>query len=736
MSDEPTILHETARRLRIALPHDAEPAAVPGDLCRIDGVTAARVSARLHCVAVAYDGRTEVRTAVLQRLARGHALAARAASGAGTASPGGARRRGARSQPAKPAAAPADAIAQATSWTPALLALAAPLASGPWRSGLALSSVALRALQRRDMLARDPAAVVLDSASLATLALGGQVPVVATAMLLRQLAETLSGRLVAQADDLLAHLLPTEAGRYRALRDPSEREAWWPLRALRTGDRIRLSAGDVVPLDGCVTDGSATLEPVLPGAQARPVARGDAVAAGERLAQGTLEVRAEADAEHSRLTRLRAQLRHVIAARDPAGPLAAEGNRLVSLPLTAAALVYGFTRDAARAAAMLQANPQQGLDLAQPLAREAALYALARTGLVASGLETLARLAMARALVLQDSGVLACGRWTVEVVQVEPGGSPALVQRWIARLAGAAPDEEPSLPDRLVREWQRHGALLRTGGREVHLAGRARLRALWGLGLPQAMQRRADRGGQSNDSTALRREFVFVADGRVVARVVLASAWRPGIAQHLGALRQAGFERIALVAEDGGERDVADAPPAEFDRDHWIADGPSALGDWLADATRDGSPAVVVHTVLRDAVPPGSLGLAPLDAEAGPHGVLAGDPLATLLAARRLAQVIERRLRRRHGFALAANAALMTASAVRWLPPMAVTLMHHGAGLLLLLDSLRLEVLQASSTPPTSPHDSATGATADVAPPALPFAGSPVPALHDRESEP
>ncbi len=697
MIDEPTILHETMRRLRVALPYDVEPASLPSDLCRIDGVEAARVNLRLQCVAVDYDGRSEVRKAVLQCLARGHAPAARAPVGDGTAGPGRARRRGVRARLVQSAPAPVRTITRAASWTPALLALAAPFASGPWRSGLALSSVALRALQRRDKLAHDPAAVVLDSASLVTLALGGQVPVVATSVLLRQLAESLSDRLVGQADELLAQLLPTEAGRYRTLRESAEREAWWPLSALRAGDRIRLSAGDVVPLDGCIIEGRAILDPVLLGAEPREVGRGSAVAAGERLAQGTLELRAEADAEHSRLARLRAHLRHVIAARDPAGRLAAESMRLVSLPLTAAALVYGFTQDAARAATMLQADPQQGLDLAQPLAREAALYALARAGLVASGLETLARLATARAVVLQDSGVLACGRWTVDAIHVEQGASEAQVRRWIARLAGAAPDETLSLPDSLVREWRRHGALLRAGGREVHLAGSARLRRVWGLGLPPAPLPHQDLGGDLQ--SALRREFAVVSNNRVVARVVLASAWRPGVVEHLAALRDAGFERIALVAEDSGERDAAAAPPAEFNRDDWIATGLGALGDWLADATHDGSPAVVVHTVLRDSVPPGSLGLAPLEAEAGPHGVLVGDPLASLLAARRLSQVIERRLRRRHGFAVVVNAALMTASAVRWLPPMAVTLTHHGAGLLLLLDSLRLEALQAQPSP-------------------------------------
>ena len=103
----------------------------------------------------------------------------------------------------------------------------------------------------------------------------------------------------------------------------------------------------------------------------------------------------------------------------------------------------------------------------------------------------------------------------------------------------------------------------------------------------------------------------------------------------------------------------------------------------------------MVHTVLRDLVPPGSLSLTPTDADAGSHGVLLGDPLLSLVAARRVALLVHRRLRLQQGTAVAANAALMTATALRWLPPIATALLHHGFALLLLLDSLRIESLDA-----------------------------------------
>jgi hypothetical protein len=757
MSGGTAILHETARRLRLALPDSVDAGQVEATLQRIAGVTGTRVNRRAGCIVVAHDGRAGVRAEVLAGLGGVHGAPAGPAPDEGAvpraARPGGPRprRRGGGPGPAPRragsgravAAGPRDAAAL-WRWSPAALALATPLLPPPWRTGAALGTVALRALVQRRALARDPAAAVLDAAGLATLALSRQAGVVSAAVLLRQLAEVLSSRLSAQADDVLRHLLPDEADRYLALREPpSGRGArgasgtsgsgtggalagaeWWPLRQLRAGDRLRLFPGDVVPVDGCVVEGEGTIAPVLPGSPARRVAAGAALSAGERVARGTLELRAEADPQHSRLARLREQLRHVLAARDAGAPGAGGERRLAALPLTAAMLVWAFTGDGARAAAMLQADPRQGVELARPLAREATLLALARHGLVSAGLEAALRLAAARTLALQDSGVLATGRWTLHELRTAPGTGPAAVRRWLARWAApaaepGAADARPSFPDRVVREWQRHGATLRAGAREVHLAAPLRLREVFGLDWPAwAPQPGADPGpavpaapipgpGSRPLGDALRRRFACVSGARVVACVTLASPWRDDLGPKLQALGEQGFERIAVFAEapqdypglgqptpaqadatiDLGAEAAADATAdAAAPQLVWPAGGAPAYADWLAAATHGGDPAVVVHTVLRDLVPPGSLGLTPLESESGSHGVLVGDPLASLLAARRTARAIARRLERREGLAVAADAALMGASAVRLLPPLATTLLHQAVALLLLLD--------------------------------------------------
>lgn len=711
------ILHETRTRLRLRAPPQADLVALQRRLAGLPDVASVRLNARLRSVTVAHDGRPATRAAVLASLATAP-LRPRRADAADRRQGGGVTDAG----PALTRAADPERIVRP--WATAALASVLPLLPAVWRPGVALGVVVARVAGQRARLRQDAPAVLLDAASLASLAVSGQPLVVSASVLLRLLAEGLSARMLRQTDDVLAHVLPELADRYRMLRSTDEAAAgddaawpWLPLRRLRVGDRLRLDAGDVVPVDGCITEGQARLHALAPAGPDREAGPGDRVVAGERLLSGRVDLRAESDAAGSRLARLQAQIEHAIGARDPVGRLAPDLERFVALPLTGAALVFGLTGDRARAAAMLQADPQQGLDLALPVAREAAMVALARHGLVVAGLEAIERLASARVLVLQDTGVLADGRWTVEAIDLwsmpaagdgcgeREGGAQeaahaAEVRRWLATLAGLpqAALTGAGLPDELVRTWVRHGAVLPLGQRELHLAGPRRLKAVWGLAMPAAAPARG-----ATALAPLRRQFAVVAAGRVVARVTLASALREGVAARLAALRALGLERVAVAEdEDGGLPLARRGEPAwrRLGNVERLPDDATARAGWLADAVHDGGPAVLLHAVLRDLVPPGSLSLTPAAAGAGvgAHGVLLGDPLDSLVTARRLAQRVHRRLRAQQGAAVAANALLMTASALRWLPPMVTTLLHHGFALAVMLDSLRVERLGGGDT--------------------------------------
>jgi cation transport ATPase len=671
VADAEDILHETRTRLRLRLPlNTTNVKAFEARLLAVDGVSSVRANSIVQCAVVHHDGRAQTREAVLARL---------------HAPPSTIFWRPAAPRKRQPVTAPASIV------TPALAA-ALPVIPAALRRSAALGAIALRVLAQSQTLRTDAAGVLLDVASLGALAVSKQELAVAASVVLRDMSERLSLRFIRQADELLDQLVPSESDRYQVRRERGDTGDWsWkPPRGIRPGDRVRLFSGDIVPVDACVVEGQATLAaPAAPATQ-RAVQPGDHVASGERLLDGAVQVRAEADAASSRLQRLRDHVQHAIHSREPMGRLTPSMERVLSLPLTAGALVLGFTGDTVRAASILQADPQKGLDLAIPLAREAALYALARQGLLASGLEAIERLGVARTLVLQDAGVLATGRWTIELVQMEDASDPQPLREWLAALADIPTGvlDTASFPDLLVRQWIRHGAVLHTDAGDLHVASPARLWRVWGIaaaGLPARAVREP-----------LRRVLFAVRDARVLGRIELASPMRPNAIENLYRLTGLGFDRIAIFAEGDGV-DSEDTPEAvavdALAGALVFPDDRGLRSDWLAEAARDGLPLVLVHTVLRDLLPPGSLSLTPTDADAGAHGVLLGDPMAGLVAARTVARHVHRRLVLHQNAASMVNAVLMMASALRWMPPVGTALLHHGFALMLLLDSLRLEAM-------------------------------------------
>lgn len=329
---------------------------------------------------------------------------------------------------------------------------------------------------------------------------------------------------------------------------------------------------------------------------------------------------------------------------------------------------------------MLQADPQLGVAMAQPVAREAAAYATARSGLLLSGLEALDRLATASTVILEDVGVIAEPIWHADRIDCHCAeATPSQVLAWLAALAGhgdAALAVSAGFIDEAVSHWREHGTLLRTGSTLLHVAGARQIERVWGITLAEP------------DRCSLVRRIGIVEGGTLMATVHLGCRLRDNLATRFAQLRTLGVARIAIFTEDTTEH-----PPAALaalGADAIVSRSRDAQERWLADATERGERVVLVHTGLRALLPPGGLSLCPVDGAAGAHGVLLGDPLSCLVAARGTAQSVRRRLRRHIATAVTFNAALMVAAAARWLPPMATAMAKHGAGLLLLHQSSRL----------------------------------------------
>lgn len=654
------VAHETSTRIRLRLAPGVDMAQARAALELLRGVRSVRTSTPARSVSLTYDGRAVTRRAILEVM---DTLPQRAA---GSELPG-------RSDESLPLEAPL------------LAAALAPLLPPPARSAVALALVAGK-VWGAWRKGGDFTATALEAMALATTALTGHPLTATTSVLMGAVAERRRNGMLRETDRLLADLVPDAFGAYAIER--AGQSLSLAAAGLQAGDHVRLGRGAVVPADGIVIAGKAeTTAPPLSDAATRTAQYGTRLAAGTRVLAGSAQLRVERPPATSRSACMRDHVRHLLRTRDTPGALTPDLERLVALPITAAGLVLALTGDAARTAAMLQADPQMGMSLAQSVAREAAMYATARHGALLSGLESLDRLATATTFAFEDVGVLAEPYWFIERVLPHAGDvDDSQVRRWLARLGGHGDIAllDAGLPDEQVSAWREHGALLRDGDRALHIGGAIQVARTWGLPLPEP------------DRRSLVRRLGIVDNGRHLATVHLGCRLHPDVAGHLMQLRALGVRRIAVFTED------PTAQPAlaltQIGADVIVSENRAAQKRWLDAAVERGERVALVHTGLRDLLPPGGLSLCPVDAQAGAHGVLLGEPLPSVLAARHAAMAIRRELRRHLRGSVTLNAGLMIATSMRWLSPIATASIKHGLALLLLEQSRRLARLEA--TPP------------------------------------
>jgi hypothetical protein len=666
------ILHETTTRIRFAIGGDVDLAYLRVALEFLNGVRAVRPAPAAKSLAVTYDGRSATRAAIVDLV---ESLPAKLTGG-------DLPRRGDATLPFK--------------W-PALAAAAAPLMPPALRSAIAVALIGGKVAGARRGKA-DITATTLDSLALAVTALTGHPLTAITSVLLEGVAERQRNAALRETDRLLAYLAPTDEGRYVAQRAGTAHTV--AAGELQPGDVMQIEAGGNVPADALVVEGEAeVIAPPLADVPSAILRVGDRVPSGTRVIGGCIRVRIERPAARSRNARLRDHVRHVLRTRDPPGPLTPDLQRLLALPTTAAGLVLALTGDAARTAAMLQADPQLGVSLAQPIAREAALYATARHGALLSGLDTLNRLATATAFAFEDVGILTEPYWYVDRVWLHGRGvTEADVRNWLARLAGHGDTWHPwtTLPDDQVAQWRAYGSVLVVGKRVLHIAGAVKVAQTWGLPLPPP------------DRRSLVRRLGIVDGGRLLATVHLACRVHREAPAYIARLRATGVRRIAVFTED------PTANPArallELGADDIVSSDRASQEGWLDRAVQHGEQVALVHTGLRDLLPPGGLSLCPVESNAGAHGVLLGRPLPSLIAARQAAIALRRSLRWQFGRSVAINAGIMIAAAMRWAPPIVTTSIKHGLVLMLLRESAGL--VQASSTRPSwQPGIGPSGAT-------------------------
>ncbi len=349
---------------------------------------------------------------------------------------------------------------------------------------------------------------------------------------------------------------------------------------LRIGDVVEVRAGERVPVDGVVLDGSSNVDESLLTGESLPLAKlpGARVHAGTHNLEGLLRVRAEGVGAHTQLMEI---VRLTEAAQGSKAPIQALADRIAAVFVPAvvalALLTFAgwwlaggdFTHSLIPAVAVLVIACPCALGLATPTAVMVGLGRGAQLGILVRSAQALERAEKLATLAVDKTGTLTEGR--MALVGLNP--ADGVTGQELLRLAAA------------LEQGSTHpiAQALAAAAQGVALPAVTAFENVPGHGVSGIVEGRALRLGEAawtlvdwaGDASAAIPPFpagatvIHLAEhGRALGSLAFADRLRPTSAQAVAALKRLGVRVVMLT---GDHETTAAAIAAEVGIDDWRA---------------------------------------------------------------------------------------------------------------------------------------------------------------------
>lgn len=213
---------------------------------------------------------------------------------------------------------------------------------------------------------------------------------------------------------------------------------------LQAGDRLKLGAGDWLPVDGWIVQGAALIDESELTGVSRPVvcAKGQAVYAGSRIMEGDLEVLAERTGADTRIGIVAHHLQDPPVHDTQLGMDQAEFLRAVIFPTIAlGGAVFALTGNIGAAISPFQLDFGSGIPISVHSTLLLALTEAARHGIYIRSARVLEQLAQLNAVVFTQSGLFKSGEAHSQAVWQECAAAVSMLQRQGIAVYWVTPDK-------------------------------------------------------------------------------------------------------------------------------------------------------------------------------------------------------------------------------------------------------------------------------------------------------
>ncbi len=477
-----------------------------------------------------------------------------------------------------------------------------------------------------------------------------------------------------------------------------------PIGQIRPGDQVVVRAGGVIPLDGVVAQGEATINQASLTGESVPVAKrpGSAVYAGTVVEEGEciLDVKqASGQGRYDQIVEMIQRSEQMkSAAEAKASGLA---DKLVPYTFAGSLLSLALTRNVTRALSVLMVDFSCALKLAMPLAVLSAMREAGREHITVKGGKFLEAVAKADTIVFDKTGTLthACPR----VAEVVPFNGKDEAE--MLRLAACLEEHFPhSMANAVVEEARRRG--LR------HEERHATVEYLVAHGIASSVDREQVRIGSAHfifedeqcvipedeqakfDALSPAFSQLYLAiDGVLSAVICISDPLREEAKDVLSALRGLGVKNAVMLTGDSPRTAAAIAEQLGVD-DFQAGVLPSDKADYVAALRREGHTVLMVGDGINDspALSEADAGIAISDGAAIAREIaditIAADSLWELVRLRQLSMALLHRIQNNYRFVIGFNGALIGLGVAGVLPPATSAMLHNLSTLAVSLHSM------------------------------------------------
>ncbi len=544
---------------------------------------------------------------------------------------------------------------------------------------------------------------VLDGVAIGISLLTGDHQTASSVRFLLSLGETLDEWTHKKSVDDLAKSMSLQVEQVW-LRKEDGSQVMASLDEVKTGDRIIVHTGHVLPMDGVLEEGDVMLNQASLTGESVPVAKrpGAAVYAGSVVEEGNCVVRVTGSLGENRYDRIVRMIEESERLKSGAESRAYNlADKLVPWCLGGSLLTWLLTGNTTRAVSVLMVDFSCALKLSMPLSVLSAMREAGRHKITVKGGKFLEKLSQADTVIFDKTGTLTHACPTVSQIVAFNGQD----EREMLRVAACLEEHFPhSVANAVVRAARErglnhremhsepeyvvaHGIATRIGGERAVIGSRHFVFEDEGVKIRPEDQLRFD----ALDPGC---SWLYLAIGGVLSAAIgILDPLRPEAEEIVELLHQAGIRKAVMLTGDSRNTAATIAKALQID-DYRAEVLPEDKAAYIKAEQTQGRTVVMIGDGINDAP---ALSLADVGVAIGSGATIArevaditiaAEDLRELVLLRRLSEKLMQRIGRNYRFVMGFNGALIFLGALGLLPPATSALLHNSSTLLLSMDCL------------------------------------------------